>query len=247
MLPYSVTSNNSRNFKSKAGTKQYHEYGLSNWGATSNDHSFVNDWMRAVRTPTAYRVGSAVHLNFRHLAKFGFIMLLLFAFAALLLPTSDYNPKFSKRMALHPPYNSTYPLSKPEKTPFGTRFRIGVITDLDTESKHKDKKNTWISYFLKGHLTLSEDHQSVTIEWDPEFVTLESTVSAKGRGMELSELVAFNGKLYTCDDRTGIVSEITHDYQVLPWALLNDGDGRQSKGNPAWTGFPLFSAFKAAL
>lgn len=48
--------------------------------------------------------------------------------------------------------------------------------------------------------------------------------------MELSELVAFNGKLYTVDDRTGIVFEITRDHKVIPWVILPDGDGRVSKG-----------------
>ena len=33
---------------------------------------------------------------------------------------------------------------------------------------------------------------------------LKSHISENGRGVELSELVVFNGKLYTVDDRTGI-------------------------------------------
>ena len=35
-------------------------------------------------------------------------------------------------------------------------------------------------------------------------VTLKSHISEKGRGVELSELIVFNGKLYTIDDRSGI-------------------------------------------
>ena len=34
-----------------------------------------------------------------------------------------------------PIYNSTYPLSQPVITPSGLRYRIGVIADLDTDSK----------------------------------------------------------------------------------------------------------------
>jgi len=54
--------------------------------------------------------------------------------------------------------------------------------------------------------------------------------------MELSELVAFNGKLYTCDDRTGIIFEIPFDdsvaqeIQPIPWVILADGNGTSSKG-----------------
>lgn len=50
-----------------------------------------------------------------------------------------------------------------------------------------------------------------------------------GRGMELSELIVFNGRLYTVDDRTGIVYEIT-DGKAVTWAILPDGNGKQLKG-----------------
>ena len=49
------------------------------------------------------------------------------------------------------------------------------------------------------------------------------------RGMELSELVVFNGRLYSCDDRTGIVYEIQVDKRLaIPWVILADGDGTDS-------------------
>lgn len=47
----------------------------------------------------------------------------------------------------------------------------------------------------------------------------------KGRGMELSELVVFDGRLLTFDDRTGMVFQIIND-RAIPWLLLMDGDGR---------------------
>lgn len=47
--------------------------------------------------------------------------------------------------------------------------------------------------------------------------------------MELSELVAFNGHLYTVDDRTGVVYRIEGN-QAVPWVILPDGDGSVSKG-----------------
>lgn len=48
-------------------------------------------------------------------------------------------------------------------------------------------------------------------------------------GMELSELVVFNGHLYSVDDRTGVVYRI-EGKQAVPWVILPDGDGSVSKG-----------------
>lgn len=47
--------------------------------------------------------------------------------------------------------------------------------------------------------------------------------------MELSELVVFDGKVITVDDRTGVVYKIMGD-QVVPWVILSDGNGDVSKG-----------------
>lgn len=128
----------------------------------------------------------------------------------------------------HSQYNDTYPLSPPEHTPQGTRYRIGVIADLDTNSR-SDKTLTWFSYMRRGYLLVSQSGDKVAVEWDADKVVLESHLSEKGRGMELSELVAFNGKLYSVDDRTGIVYHIDGD-KAVPWVILTDGDGSVAKG-----------------
>ncbi|KAE8300890.1 Soluble calcium-activated nucleotidase 1 [Larimichthys crocea] len=96
------------------------------------------------------------------------------------------------------PYNDTYPLSPPEKTKHGIRYRIDSADRLE-------------------------------VEWDAEAVTLESHLAEKGRGMELSELVVFNGHLYSVDDRTGVVYRIEGN-KAVPWVILPDGDGSVSKG-----------------
>lgn len=47
--------------------------------------------------------------------------------------------------------------------------------------------------------------------------------------MELSELVVFNGHLYSVDDRTGIIYEILIDQKLaVPWIILSDGNGKNS-------------------
>ncbi|KAM6957505.1 soluble calcium-activated nucleotidase 1 isoform 1-T2 [Aplochiton taeniatus] len=125
-------------------------------------------------------------------------------------------------------YNDTYPLSPPVRTPQGNRYRIAVIADLDTDSR-SEKKLTWFSYMRRGHLLVSHSGDRVAVEWDQDRALLESHLSEKGRGMELSELAAFNGKLYSVDDRTGVVYQIDGD-KAVPWVILPDGDGSVAKG-----------------
>ncbi|XP_014593711.1 soluble calcium-activated nucleotidase 1 isoform X3 [Equus caballus] len=125
-------------------------------------------------------------------------------------------------------YNDTYPLSVPQRTPGGTRYRIALIADLDTESRAQEE-NTWFSYLKKGYLTLSDSGDKVTVEWDIGHEVLESHLAEKGRGMELSDLIVFNGKLYSVDDRTGVVYQI-EGTKAVPWVILSDGDGTVGKG-----------------
>ncbi|MGH0132245.1 UNVERIFIED_CONTAM: hypothetical protein FKN15_049482 [Acipenser sinensis] len=126
-------------------------------------------------------------------------------------------------------YNDTYPLSPAERTPQGVRYRIGVIADLDTDSRSKEQQHTWFSLLKKGHVVVSESGDALTLEWDSEDTVLESHLAEKGRGMELSELIAFNGRLYSVDDRTGVVYRIEGN-KAVPWVILPDGDGTVSKG-----------------
>lgn len=122
-------------------------------------------------------------------------------------------------------YNNTYPLSSVEPLNDGTlKYRIAAVADLDKKSRLELNKNQWSSYLMYGHLLVDPVSYKVQLTWDSGEEELHSEYSSGGRGMELSELVAFNGKLYTCDDRTGIVYEI-RDNQVLPWAILSNGNG----------------------
>lgn len=125
-------------------------------------------------------------------------------------------------------YNDTYPLSPPQRTTEGVRYRIGAISDLDTNSRSR-KEHTWFSYMKTGYLTLSDSGDKVSVEWDDEKIVLESHLAEKGRGMELSELIVFNGKLYSVDDRTGVIYQI-EGQKAVPWVILADGDGTVEKG-----------------
>lgn len=96
------------------------------------------------------------------------------------------------------------------------------------------------------------------ITFEKEKSLLRSSLSFSKRGMELSELIVFNGKLYSCDDRTGVIYQIVPQdgrpdnsstsqeqtkpnnkslevptnskmFKVLPWVILMDGDGEKEK------------------
>ena len=54
---------------------------------------------------------------------------------------------------------------------------------------------------LSGDLELSTDHSQVKNRWDQLETQLTSSTSAGGRGMELSELSVFNGRMLSLDDR----------------------------------------------
>lgn len=125
-------------------------------------------------------------------------------------------------------YNFTYPLTKPQRTSQGILYRIGIVADPDERSKVEGESNTWRSFFKIGHLILSHDRTKVHVTWD-SVVDLKTHLSEGGRGAELSELVVFNGKLLTVDDRSGVVYEI-FDNTLVPWVVLPDGDGHTPKG-----------------
>ncbi|XP_063223638.1 soluble calcium-activated nucleotidase 1 [Bacillus rossius redtenbacheri] len=212
----------------------------------------LRDWRLAVRTPTTFRVGSS---TFRIQTQFvtavtivGLILLcIIYIYATPHRYKSSYQhieehePQISKKASklgialtsqVSPPrsnYNSTYPLTPPVTTKIGVKYKIGLVSDMDQLSKSKTEGFAWISYFLKGYIVWNRISNTVTALIDNTPVTLKSNLGESGRGMELSELVVFNGKLYTFDDRTGIIFEID-DENVIPWVMLTDGNGRTGKG-----------------
>ncbi|XP_052863020.1 apyrase [Anopheles cruzii] len=195
---------------------------------------YLRDWRKALRSPPAYRIGNR---TIRLQVHFTWVLATLCAFLLLVLYISS-SPSYVNELAAPSPnsflkptaivYNHTYPLTSPIVSSGIYSFRIGIIADLDTSSALS--KNQWGSFYLKGYLSFIPAKRSVTVSWDegtPK--ALQSGFALKGRGMELSELVVFNGKLLTFDDRTGLVYEVEGD-RVLPWVLLMDGDGRTGKG-----------------
>ena len=213
----------------------------------------MNDWMKAVRSPIRYRVNNTVNLKFNSKTIFMSITFLFSVFLIFLLTRSRHddnsinhfiNKKISYNVfddGKNKLFNSTYPLTEPfiDKKENLKVFKIMAIADLDTKSKLKPNDPKYSSYLLNGKLTISIDHHNsnplgrlASIQFESEPTEITTQYAYGDRGMELSELVVFNGKLYSCDDRTGIIYEIdTHNFNAIPWVILVDGDGvSTSKG-----------------
>lgn len=128
--------------------------------------------------------------------------------------------------------NKKYPLTKPILLPDGSfKYRIALISDLDSHSMSKKNPYQWISYFKKGYLTYKQPNENVFIEWDQSpNKKFTSRLSLGGRGLELSELVTYDGQLLTIDDKTGLVYHIENE-TLIPWVIVVDGNGHVNKGN----------------
>ncbi|XP_072168222.1 soluble calcium-activated nucleotidase 1-like [Diadema setosum] len=162
------------------------------------------------------------------------VVIMLLFLVYLLLPSSQASYHMDNHLPFQAApaalvYNSTYPISAVERTVDGRKYKIAVISDPDTTNKDPDKENQWLSYLRRGTLSISSYGDKITVDLEETPVKLKSQLSQGGRGMELSELVTFNGKLYTVDDRTGIIYEVAGD-KVYPWTILADGDGKNTKG-----------------
>ncbi|XP_016978315.1 apyrase [Drosophila rhopaloa] len=212
------------------------------------DHSpramYMRDWRKALRTPT-YRIGNRTvrfNYHFALLIACALGLVLLFYCANLGSHSSSDGYRLRRSFvdawsrdsgSVAHVYNATYPLTPPMVLRGGViNYRIAMIADLDTNSKvtKSDGSFTWRSYLKKGYLTYTVARAEIQISWDDGAPTaLESAFALKGRGMELSELVTFNGRLLSFDDRTGLIYEIVND-KPIPWVILLDGDGHSAKG-----------------
>lgn len=106
-------------------------------------------------------------------------------------------------------------------------FRL--VADLDLKSRPGSGETNYKSLFQKGSI-VQDDKGIYKVKWG-EKVELKSGYNEYGRGMELSELISFNGMILAGDDRTGIIFEITDDGKnVVPRYVLSEGNGKTSKG-----------------
>lgn len=111
-----------------------------------------------------------------------------------------------------------------------------IVADLDQQSRVLTSSSVLLfkSILLEGHLQYQQDNNNrILIEWNKP-VEIFTKHNEGGRGLELSELVLTpNGKLLSCDDRTGLVYEHINqngEEIVVPRYVLTEGLGDTNKG-----------------
>eukprot|EP01123_Difflugia_compressa_P007530 TRINITY_DN2049_c0_g1_i1.p1 TRINITY_DN2049_c0_g1~~TRINITY_DN2049_c0_g1_i1.p1 ORF type:complete len:407 (+),score=71.38 TRINITY_DN2049_c0_g1_i1:2-1222(+) len=131
-----------------------------------------------------------------------------------------------------------------------------IVSDMDKKSK-SDTGKWWNGVLQYGKIVRTEQMvntkdvgvgreeeeqgdvidgmtKQMRITYRLEWLARENITTAyneAGRGMELSELVYYDGKLLSCDDRTGIIFEIVQpDLIVVPLHIVTEGNGKSEKG-----------------
>jgi hypothetical protein len=117
-------------------------------------------------------------------------------------------------------------------------FRFLIVADLDKESREQGKKPIFFSYLQEGLLqrevtagaAVGAAGVGYTVNWRGRF-RVRSMLGEAGRGLELSELVNFNGHFLTMDDRSGIVFELhnSSDKAEGMSSKTKGGDGLQDE------------------
>ncbi|XP_043686833.1 soluble calcium-activated nucleotidase 1 [Vespula pensylvanica] len=195
--------------------------------------SYLRDWRQALRAPHVYRVAnSTFYIQRQFLALICVLLcvpifLLIYPFFRNVICTPVTHQSLSQCRYYR--YNKTYPATSPVRTSKGITYRIAIVSDLDHDSKALDKKDTWYSLMKTGSLFWNPSTNFLSILWDDRTLVLSSSLAMKARGMELSELITFDGHLLSFDDRTGMIYYI-EDNQAYPWVILLDGNGKNPKG-----------------
>eukprot|EP01127_Copromyxa_protea_P001862 TRINITY_DN11770_c0_g1_i1.p1 TRINITY_DN11770_c0_g1~~TRINITY_DN11770_c0_g1_i1.p1 ORF type:complete len:361 (-),score=63.82 TRINITY_DN11770_c0_g1_i1:56-1138(-) len=115
----------------------------------------------------------------------------------------------------------------------GNQYKIVIVADMDEKSLSPDDSAKWRSYLKHAELLRAEDG-TYSITWK-EQKELTSKYNEGKRGMELSELVYFNNRLLTCDDRSGIVFEIDmNQYEVQPLYIFSGNENKQKGFKCEW-------------
>merc|ERR1719410_2838189 len=115
-------------------------------------------------------------------------------------------------------------------------FRFAAVTDLDQLSAVPESKNKpkFKSILLPGTIQHDPETKKYNINFEDTRI-LYSSHNEAGRGMELSELVLYQNRLLTFDDRTGTVFEVLskksgQDTHVVPRLVITEGEGDTDKG-----------------
>ncbi|GAT94146.1 apyrase putative [Entamoeba histolytica] len=145
----------------------------------------------------------------------GIIVLFLFVFVFYIkLFNTSLTPNSYQYQPVYKSYHKNSPI-----------LRVALVSDLDKASK---EGQMWRSVVIVG--IIFRQGNSYDFQEQEEF-NISLPINENGRGMELSELLSFNGSLYGFDDRTGLVCAIDIEKKkAYPRLILRDGDSFSDKG-----------------
>jgi soluble calcium-activated nucleotidase 1 len=140
-----------------------------------------------------------IRKNYKFRSQFIYLVLivLIFLIVYIIMPTNRHLIRYN---TIYEPlnkspsivkYNATYPLTVPiinvqKKV---TIYKIGMIADLDTNSRKSKNDNVYTSYFKKGHLTVSSSHSSFEFMWTADTKEITSGYSLKGKILHHHEII----------------------------------------------------------
>ncbi|KAI6214625.1 hypothetical protein M3Y94_00290200 [Aphelenchoides besseyi] len=101
------------------------------------------------------------------------------------------------------------------------------IADQDEESPSPTEEATYVSPSLRGYLIHDIAMQNFSISWH-SFYNYTTHLNYAGRGLELSDLKVFDGKLLAADDKTGVIFRLTKNL-AIPKVIQADGNGFDNK------------------
>jgi soluble calcium-activated nucleotidase 1 len=128
-------------------------------------------------------------------------------------------------------YDKSLQLSYSKYTYQSQKYEIAIIADMDLESRlSNDSIGSFKSSLILGELVRVPGSRNYTVDWQKPKQLL-GEYNEGGRGLELSELIHFDGKLLTCDDRTGIIYEVNiGKLELFPRFIVPTGNGNKTKG-----------------
>ncbi|XP_062565495.1 soluble calcium-activated nucleotidase 1-like [Armigeres subalbatus] len=164
----------------------------SNGSTVIDTGMYLRDWRQALRTPPSYRIGNRtirlqVHIIWPVVVLGAIVLFLVYIIGSSTISSAPSIVSLNKNSVIF--YNTTYPLSSPIVSNGINSYRIGVIADLDTNSRVSGK-DSWNSYYMKGYLSYIPSKGTVTVSWDETGPTeIKSSFSLKGKNKILFSVI----------------------------------------------------------
>lgn len=184
MKKYDYSKPNQRDLEANSSVSSAGGSISSNGSTVINTGMYLRDWRQALRAPPSYRIGNRtirlqVHIIWPLAVLGALVLFLVYVISSSAMMSGPSINKLDKSTVIL--YNHTYPLTSPIVSNGIHSFRIGIIADLDTNSRVSGK-DSWNSYFMKGYLSYIPSKGSVAVSWDETVPKeIKSSFSLKGK------------------------------------------------------------------